>query len=66
MPKAMNFAPWWVSGGKPAVTTRGMKEGEMKQIAAWIDRALTNREDEAALAQIRKEVSEMNQRFPLP
>jgi glycine hydroxymethyltransferase len=52
--------------GTPAVTTRGMKEAEMKQIAAWIDRALTNREDEAALAQIRKEVSEMNQRFPLP
>ncbi len=52
--------------GTPAVTTRGMKEAEMKQIAAWIDRALTSREDEAALAQIRKEVSETNQRFPLP
>jgi len=52
--------------GTPAVTTRGMKEAEMQQIAAWIDRALTNRDDEAALAQIRKEVSETNQRFPLP
>ena len=52
--------------GTPAVTTRGMKEPEMKQIAGWIDRALTNRDNEAALAEIRKEVSETNKRFPLP
>ncbi|MCB1278368.1 ribose 5-phosphate isomerase B [Prosthecobacter sp.] len=52
--------------GTPAVTTRGMKEADMQQIAAWIDRALTHREDDAVLAQIRKEVSEVNQRFPLP
>jgi glycine hydroxymethyltransferase len=52
--------------GTPAVTTRGMKEAEMTQIAAWIDRALTNRENEAVLAEIRKEVSATNQRFPLP
>jgi len=52
--------------GTPAVTTRGMKEAEMTQIAAWIDRALTNRDNEAALAEIRREVSETNKRFPLP
>jgi glycine hydroxymethyltransferase len=52
--------------GTPAVTTRGMKEAEMTQIAAWIDRALTNRENDAFLAEIRKEVSAANQRFPLP
>jgi glycine hydroxymethyltransferase len=52
--------------GTPAVTTRGMKEAEMTQIAAWIDRALTHREDNAVLAEIRKEVSATNQRFPLP
>jgi glycine hydroxymethyltransferase len=52
--------------GTPAVTTRGMKEAEMKQIAAWLDRALTNREDAAVLAEIRREVSETNKRFPLP
>ncbi|WP_395744447.1 ribose 5-phosphate isomerase B [Prosthecobacter sp.] len=52
--------------GTPAVTTRGMKEAEMKQIAAWIDRALTNKDDAAALAEIRKEVSQTNKRFPLP
>ena len=52
--------------GTPAVTTRGMKEAEMTQIAAWIDRALTNRENDAVLAEIRQEVSATNQRFPLP
>ncbi len=52
--------------GTPAVTTRGMKEAEMKLIAGWIHRALENREDETALAQIRAEVSEINTRFPLP
>jgi glycine hydroxymethyltransferase len=52
--------------GTPAVTTRGMKEAEMTQIAAWIDRALKNRENDAVLADIRKEVSETNKRFPLP
>jgi glycine hydroxymethyltransferase len=52
--------------GTPAVTTRGMKEAEMTQIAAWIDRALKNRENYAVLAEIRKEVSETNKRFPLP
>jgi glycine hydroxymethyltransferase len=52
--------------GTPAVTTRGMKEPEMQQIAAWIDRALKNTSDEAALAEIRQEVSETNKRFPLP
>ena len=52
--------------GTPAVTTRGMREPEMKQIAAWIDAALQNREDPEALAKIRAEVIEINKRFPLP
>jgi glycine/serine hydroxymethyltransferase len=38
----------------------------MKQIAAWIHRALENKDDNAALAQIRSEVSATNARFPLP
>ena len=52
--------------GTPAVTTRGMKEGEMKLIAQWINRALENKDDAAVLAAIRAEVAEINQRFPLP
>ncbi|MDP1589243.1 MAG: ribose 5-phosphate isomerase B [Prosthecobacter sp.] len=52
--------------GTPAVTTRGMKEAEMTQIAAWIDRALNHTTDEGVLAEIRREVSETNKRFPLP
>ncbi|MDZ4405203.1 ribose 5-phosphate isomerase B [Prosthecobacter sp.] len=52
--------------GTPAVTTRGMKEPEMKRIAAWIDHALKNRDNAAVLAEIRDQVSETNKRFPLP
>lgn len=60
--------PFIASGirvGTPAITTRGMKEGEMKQIALWMDRALNQPEDEAALAAIRKEVAALCDRFPL-
>jgi glycine hydroxymethyltransferase len=52
--------------GTPAVTTRGMKEPEMVQIANWIDRALTGKDDPAALAQIKVEVAQINERFPVP
>ena len=52
--------------GSPAVTTRGMKEDEMQQIAGWIDRALRNRADEAAMAQIRNEVFALTSHFPIP
>src|SRR4051812_34414719 len=52
--------------GTPAVTTRGMKEPEMKQIAAWIGQALENRDKPEVLAKIRGEVVAINRRFPLP
>ena len=51
--------------GTPALTTRGMKEPEMRLIAAWIGKALENRSDDSALARIRGEVAEMANRFPL-
>ena len=51
--------------GTPALTTRGMQEAEMRQIAAWIDQALQKRSDDAALARIRAEVAELSNRFPL-
>jgi glycine hydroxymethyltransferase len=51
--------------GTPALTTRGMKEPEMRTIAAWIARALDQRNDEAVLARIRGEVAELANQFPL-
>ena len=51
--------------GTPAVTTRGMKEGEMRQIAAWIVRALRSHDQPAELAAIRREVLELAAAFPL-
>jgi glycine hydroxymethyltransferase len=51
--------------GTPALTTRGMKEQEMRQIAKWIARALEARNDDAALERIRGEVAELANRFPL-
>lgn len=51
--------------GTPAVTTRGMKEKEMKKISELIDDAISGRDDEKALAQVRKGVGEIAKRFPL-
>ncbi len=51
--------------GTPALTTRGMKEPEMRQIATWIEKALARRKDDAALERIRLEVAELANRFPL-
>ena len=51
--------------GTPAVTTRGMKEAEMRQISHWIAEALNHRTDAAVLAKIRKQVLGMAEEFPL-
>ncbi|MEE8169875.1 MAG: serine hydroxymethyltransferase, partial [Phycisphaerae bacterium] len=52
--------------GTPAITTRGMKEPEMKQIAVWISEILTSNGDAAAMERVRGGVLEMCQQFPLP
>ena len=57
--------PSGIRVGTPALTTRGMKEAEMRQIAAWIAGALEARHDEGALARIRGEVVELANQFPL-
>src|SRR6201993_5146941 len=51
--------------GTPALTTRGMKETEMRQIGRWIAEALPHRTDPSVLAKIRKQVCEMCETFPL-
>jgi glycine hydroxymethyltransferase len=51
--------------GTPALTTRGMKEAEMRTIAGWISEALEHRSDEARLAKIRGQVGELANKFPL-
>jgi glycine hydroxymethyltransferase len=51
--------------GSPAVTTRGMKEPEMRQIAHWIAEALHHRTDAVVLGKIRKQVLELAEAFPL-
>jgi len=57
--------PSGIRVGTPALTTRGMKEPEMRTIAAWIASALDKRNDDAALTRIRGEVAELANRFPL-
>ncbi len=51
--------------GTPALTTRGMKEGEMRQVGQWIAEALNNRNDSSALNRIRQQVTELADAFPL-
>jgi glycine hydroxymethyltransferase len=57
--------PSGIRVGTPALTTRGMKEAEMRTISAWIVKALEQRNDDAALARIRGEVAELANQFPL-
>jgi glycine hydroxymethyltransferase len=51
--------------GTPALTTRGMKEDEMRQVGRWIAEALNNRTDTAVLGRIRRDVLELADTFPL-
>ena len=52
--------------GTPAVTTRGLKESDMEQVADFIDRALLGKDDPANLKKIRDEVSSFAAKFPMP
>ncbi|MFZ0138774.1 MAG: serine hydroxymethyltransferase [Candidatus Sulfotelmatobacter sp.] len=51
--------------GTPALTTRGMKEAEMRQVGRWIAGALLQRADAAVLGRIRKDVLDLCEAFPL-
>lgn len=61
--------PFVTSGirlGNAAMTTRGFKENEFRQVALWISRVLKNAEDEAVREEVRKEVRALTVQFPLP
>jgi glycine hydroxymethyltransferase len=61
-------SPFVTSGvriGTPAVTTRGMREGEMRRIADLIDRVLRTPEDQNVLNSVRSEVRDLANAFPL-
>jgi glycine hydroxymethyltransferase len=59
------FKPSGIRLGTPAITTRGMKEPEMRQVGRWIAEALQHRTDDAVLGKIRRQVLELAETFPL-
>ena len=52
--------------GVPAITTRGMKEKEIRQISKWINRAIESRNNKKVLRGLHKEVIKMCRKFPVP
>ena len=63
--KGSAFKPSGIRLGTPAVTTRGMKEPEMKLMAELIDRTLSAPSDESSLSQVRTKVEALTKKFPL-
>jgi glycine hydroxymethyltransferase len=60
------FSPSGIRLGTPAVTSRGMKEPEMRQIAAWMNAVIAQIDDAAALDRTAGEVREFCREFPAP
>lgn len=61
-------SPFVTSGvriGTPALTSRGMKEGEMRQIAQWMAEVLRDHEDQNVLKKVRGQVRQMCEKFPI-
>ncbi|MCK5080808.1 MAG: serine hydroxymethyltransferase, partial [Candidatus Moranbacteria bacterium] len=58
--------PSGVRFGTPAITTRGMKEVEIKKVVEWIDKAIQNRDNKEVLKGIQIEVKDFSQKFPIP
>lgn len=61
--------PWDPSGiriGTPAITSRGMKEGEMKTLAKWISEVVANPQSDDIKTRVKGEVKELCDRFPAP
>ena len=60
------FKPSGIRLGTPAITTRGLKENDMAQVAEWMLQAVKNRKDTKKLNQLANEVKEYCLQFPLP
>jgi glycine hydroxymethyltransferase len=60
------FKPSGIRLGTPAITTRGLREEHMPQIAEWMKQAIDAREDDTKLAQLREEVKNFVKSYPLP
>lgn len=60
------FDPSGLRLGTPALTTRGLKEAEMDQVAEWIDAAVNGRNNEAKLAKIKADIAAFAEDYPLP
>lgn len=60
------FSPSGIRMGTPALTTRGLKEAQMDQVAEWIDRALQANGQDAKLEKIKQEIEAFAKDYPLP
>jgi glycine hydroxymethyltransferase len=62
------FDPSGIRLGTPAITTRGLTEAHMPQLAAWMDEAITaaSKDDEATLDRIAAEIRDMLAAYPIP
>jgi glycine hydroxymethyltransferase len=60
------FRPSGIRLGTPAITTRGLKEEHMGQVADWMHQAIKNRNEEKLLNKLSNEVKEFCLQFPLP
>lgn len=60
------FSPSGLRLGTPAITSRGMGDGEMRQIAIWMDQAISHVDDASVLRRVAGEVAEMCRKFPAP
>ncbi len=60
------FRPSGIRLGTPAITTRGLKEKDMAQVAEWMLAAITNRKNGKKLASLKREVTAFSKQYPLP
>jgi len=64
--KRMPLDPSGIRIGTAALTTRGMKEDEMKKVGAWILRVLAAPEDDSTIETVKGEIGEFTESYPVP